>query len=399
VGVSSDSGVDTLTEHGVGLKVTVVGGQDRELDAALRGCGAMPNLVPMAEFAALAQPSAKQPDVIVVDLRGHAGVPPALAALKRQHAATPVIIIAKSLDPELMLSAMRAGANECLAEPVSQGDLDAALTRVAARQAAPAASQSFAIVGVKGGVGATSLAVNVATSLARVASAGALLVDLHVARGEAALYLGIEPRFTVVDALDNIQKLDDAFFRSLIARAPSSRLELLASPDAAGPARLDQSRVRTLLDFTSKMFEFTVVDVPRTEPAALDALDGMKSIVVVMTQEVAAVRSAAAMMNRLRQRYGKERPIVVLNAKENHSDVAREDIEQVIGAPVAYTIPCDPRTSLDALNKGRPIVLDNHNNLAGSFEKFARSLAGLKKAEKAEAQTGGGWLNRLTGRK
>src|SRR5262249_30314469 len=157
------------------------------------------------------------------------------------------------------------------------------------------------------------------TALARIASAGALLVDLHIARGEAALYLGVEPRFTIADALDNIQKLDEAFFKSLIVRA-HSRLDLLASPDAIGGGRLDQARVRTLLEFTSKFFEFTVVDVPRTEPGALDALDGMKSIVVVTTQELAAVRSAAVIVGKLKQRYGKERPIVVLNGKDHQSD-------------------------------------------------------------------------------
>lgn len=381
----------------MGLKITVIGSQDRELDGVLRALSATPSFVPIGELAAMSQPSAKQPDLVVLDLRGAAGVPPGLAAFKRQHASTSVIIIAKSLDPELILSAMRAGANECLAEPINQGELDAAITRVAARQAGPAASQAFAIVGVKGGVGATSLAVNVATALARVASTGALLVDLHVGRGEAALYLGVEPRFTIVDALDNLQKLDEAFFRSLVVRA-SSRLDLLASPDAVGAARLEQPRVRTLLEFTSKVFEFTVVDVPRTEPGALEALDGMKSIVVVTTQELAAVRSAAVMVNRLKQRYGKERPLVVLNAKDHQSDISKEDIEQVVGAPVVYTVPSDAKVTMEALNQGRPVVLDNHNTLAASYEKFARSLAGLT-IEKAATQAGSGWLGRLTGHK
>ena len=147
---------------------------------------------------------------------------------------------------------------------------------------------------------------------------------------------------------------------------------------AVGAARLDQPRVRTLLEFTSKFFEFIVVDVPRTEPGALDALDGMKSIVVVTTQELAAVRSAKVMVNRLKQRYGKERPMVVLNGKDHQSDISKEDIEQAVGAPVAYTIPGDSKGTMEALNTGRPVVLDNHSSLSSSYEKFARSLAGLK---------------------
>jgi len=381
----------------VGLKVTVVGSQDRELEAVLRACGATPSTAPITELAALAQPSSKQPDLVVLDLRQHAGVPPGLSALKRQHTATGVVIIAKTLDPDLILSAMRAGANEWVAEPITQGELDAAITRVVARQSGPAASQAFAIVGVKGGVGATSVAINVATALARVATAGALLVDLHVARGEAALYLGVEPRFTVVDALDNIHKLDEAFFRSLVVRAPS-RLDLLAAPDGIAAARLDAPRVRTLLEFTSKQFEFTVVDVPRTESGALDALDAMKTIVVVTTQELPSVRSAAVMTSRLRQRYGKERVLVSVNRNDNRSEIRHEDIEQVLGGRVAHVFPSDYRLTMAALTKGRPVVLDNHSSLAASFEKFARSLAGLK-TEKSDAQATSGWLGRLTGRK
>jgi pilus assembly protein CpaE len=381
----------------LGLKVIVVGTADRELDTVLRACGATPALAPITELAALAQPTVKQPELIVVDLRNHAGVPPGLAALKRQHPTTGVVIVAKSLDPELILAAMRAGANECLAEPITQADLDAAITRVVARQQTPAASQAFAVIGVKGGVGATSLAVNIATALARVSSAGALLMDLHIARGDAALYLGVEPRFTVVDALDNIQKLDEAFFRSLIVRAPS-RLDLLASPDVPGSGRVDPARLRTLLDFTGKCFEFVVIDVPRTEPGALEGLDAVKSIVVVTTHELAAVRSAAQIVTRLKQRYGKDRTVLVVNGKNDQSDISREDITQAVGQPIACTIPADARATMEAMNKGRPVVLDNHSGLASSYEKFARALAGLT-VEKSDAAAGSSWLGRLTGRK
>jgi len=240
--------------------------------------------------------------------------------------------------------------------------------------------------------------VNVATALARVATAGAVLVDLHVTRGEAALYLGLEPRFTIIEALDNLHKLDDAFFRSLVVRAPS-HLDLLAAPaDGAGASRLDAGRVRTLLEFTSKHFDYTIVDVPRTDPGALEALEGMKTIVVVTTQELPSVRSAAIVANRLRQRYGRERVTVVMNRVDDASDIRLADVEQVLGARVTHTFPSDYRVTMDALNRGRPVVLDNHSQLSASFERFARSLAGLK-VEKPQQQSSAGWLGRLTGRK
>ncbi len=384
------------------LKVTLVGGEGGDVEAVLRACGVEPRLAPIGELEALAQPAAPQPDVVVLDLRAHAAIPPELTALKRQHATTGVVIVAKTLDPELILAAMRAGANECVAEPLTQDELDAAMSRVARlREPYTAVHKAFAIVGVKGGVGATSVAVNVATALARAATSGALLVDLHVSRGDAALYLGVEPRFSVIDALNSLQKLDDAYFRGLVTRGPS-RLDLLAAPENGSQTRLDATRVRALLEFVMKHFEFTVVDVPRTDLGALEALDSMTSIVVVTTQELPAVRSAAAMVTHLRQRYGKERVAVAMTRLDRQSDITQDDVEKALGAPLAHVFPSDYRLTMASLNKGRPVVLDRNSALASSFEKFAHMLAGVKIEKKAASAKGApksvGWLERLTGR-
>ena len=379
------------------MNITVVGSTDRELGELLRACGATLGALPIAELGELAQPSAPQPDVVVLDLRPHPGVPPALSALTRQHPATGVVIVARTLDQDLILAAMRCGAHECVADPLTLGELEAAIARVMAANAAPSVSQSFAIISGKGGVGATSVAVNVATALSRLATSGTLLVDLHVARGDAALYLGVEPRFSVTEALDNVHKLDGAFFKSLVSKA-SSRLDLLAAPDQPSGTRMDPARVKALLDFTSKQFQFTVVDVPRTDLGVLDGLDSMTSIVVVTTQELSAVRGAAIVANRVRQRYSKDKLFVVLNRTDKQAELTPEDIEQAIGSPIAAKMPNDYRITLAALNKGRPLVLDNHNSLAAAFEKLARQLAGITVTKGARSAPNG-WLGRLTGRK
>ena len=79
-------------------------------------------------------------------------------------------------------------------------------------------------------MGTTTAAVNVATELARLKPGGVLLVDLHLAYGDAAVYLAAEPRFSVADALENTHRLDDAFLKSLCVRTKAGP-ELLASPD------------------------------------------------------------------------------------------------------------------------------------------------------------------------
>ena len=105
--------------------------------------------------------------VLVLDLRDDQQFPPALAQLKRQHPTTGVLLVVSQLDPALMLEAMRAGVNECVADPVTVPELQAAIKRLAEHLASTARGEVFAFIGAKGGVGATTVAVNVATALAK----------------------------------------------------------------------------------------------------------------------------------------------------------------------------------------------------------------------------------------
>src|SRR5438105_4739968 len=98
-----------------------------------------------SELGSLAHPSAKQPDVIVIDLRDQMHLPVALPLIKRQHPSTGVVIVASRLDPSLLLEAMRSGVNEFVCEPINAAELEAAITRlVAQRHVAAAMAQIFA---------------------------------------------------------------------------------------------------------------------------------------------------------------------------------------------------------------------------------------------------------------
>src|SRR5262249_30256484 len=145
-----------------------------------------------------------QPDVLILDLRDGNGIPPAVAEIRRQHTATGVVIVAPNLDPATLLAAMRAGITEVIADPLTQPDLEAAIARVLERRPKAEAGRIFGFVGAKGGVGATTIAVNVATALGSVSKpARTLLIDFHYMGGDAAVFLGVEPRFSIVDALEN----------------------------------------------------------------------------------------------------------------------------------------------------------------------------------------------------
>src|SRR5438874_1702027 len=251
------------------VQITIVGATDRKLEELVRTSGLRPTVASAVDLLTLTHRGAPQPEVLMVDVRGHAQVPPALAVLKRQHPTTSVILVASELPPALILEAMRAGVNECVAEPLTSEQLGGAVSRVIAQRSAPAGGQVFAFVGAKGGVGTTTLAVNVATALARTGE-GTLCIDMHPAYGDAAVLLGAEPRFSLVDAIENTHRLDLAFFNGLAAQSEAG-VTLLASSDYAPTSSIDTHRVRLLLDFAVRNFRYTVVDLPRSNPAMLDA--------------------------------------------------------------------------------------------------------------------------------
>jgi pilus assembly protein CpaE len=334
--------------------------------------------------------------LLVVDARGRTFIPKWVPAFRRQYPSSPVLMVLSTLDPELILEAMRSGVSECLAEPLTEADIQAALERMKGLRVPAATGQVFAFLGAKGGVGTTTTAVNVATAFSHT-PASTLFMDLHLAHGDAAVFLGVEPRFSVVDALENMNRLDAAYFKGLVAKAKAGP-DLLASSDRAFVTAAAVQQVRQLVEFAARQYRYTVLDVPRAEAATLDALDLATRIVIVANQELATVRNASRIADALRRRYGKERVAILLTRYDASAQIGQDDVERVTGIRLAGTVPSDYRLALEALNAGRPVMIENHNKLAASFRHLAHKLAGTREtSESPEAATG--LLNRLLGRR
>lgn len=375
----------------MGLSITLVGATDRQLEELLRGPNVRLKSLAVADLLALAQPTASQPDVVILDLRDSGSLPPTLTTLKRQHPSTGVVIVAARMDPVLMLEAMRAGVNEWVADPLTAAELNAAIERVgASARSASVQGQVFAFIGAKGGVGTTTIAVNVATALAQaIEDERTLLMDFHLSYGDAAVFLGAEPRFSVADAMENTHRLDEAFFESLVVQSKSTGVHLLASAERA-VGSVDMRRISTLLQFAATHYRYTFLDVPRSEAAVLDSLEGVANIMIVANQELATVRNAGRIAATLRQRYGKDRVKIVISRYDKQAEIDNEDVERVVGSPVKYTVPSDYRAALTSLNKGRPLVLDKESKLTPAFQGLAFDLAGVRMEKPVEKEKGAG---------
>lgn len=371
---------------------------DRQLAQLMRELGMTCNSLSPDALSSLAQAGARQPDVLVVDLRDQPQLPPAIALLKRQHPATGVLLVASQLDPALMLEAMRAGVNEFVTHPVSAPELQAAVKRLVGNLAPSARGDIYAFIGAKGGVGTTTVAVNVATALAEATRDATLLIDMNMACGDAAVFLGAEPRFSVVDALENVQRLDAAFFSSLVVRSKPG-LDLLGASARPAAAQFAPNQFRALFDFAGQSYSHTILDLARSDATVIDSLEAATKIVIVVNQELATVRNASRLAATLRQRYGAGRLSLVLSRTDRRAEIGHDDVERTVGMAVSHTFPSDYRLALQAMNKGRPIVLDRQNELSAAFSAFARDLGGVPEAKKSQKPVAGSIFGRLAPRR
>ena len=372
--------------------IGLITGSDPQVEHIVRGLGRPFTFVPETSLRSLAKPSAVVPALLLADVRERPRLLADLGAVRRQHPSVGIVIIAR-LDPKLMLEAMRAGITECVTEPIEPDQLKAALARVTT-QAPASRGEVFAFLGSKGGVGTTTLAVNVASVLAKTGEP-VLFADLNVAYGDAALYLGAEPRFSIIDALENTSRLDFAFLKNILA-STSCKVELLASADRDPGRPVDFRGVHNIIDLGAHHYRYVVLDVPRSGRAVVDPLEKADAIIVVSNHELSAVRSASHIASILRGRYGSARVSVVVSRFDSRSEISSKDIEAAVGERIRQTFPSDYRLALDALNKGRPLVLENHTKLAATIHSFAKDLAKIPTEVQPEEPKSGGFLSRLT---
>ena len=378
----------------VDSNIAIVGPGDRQLELQLRSRAL--SVVNWSERDLITRRTAPPPDFVMVDVRDQAQLPAAVDVFRQHHPSVPVLLLMSSMDPALILAAMRSGVKECLQYPVADEELDAAFSRIAATRDTGAAGEVFVFLGAKGGVGTTTAAVNVATELSRLHRGNVLLVDLHLAYGDAAVYLGTEPKFSIADALENIRRLDAAYLKGLCVKTKAGP-DLLASPDRGIAVPVDTGRIRTLIDAVAHTYRYVVLDVCRTDPAVLDSLDPATKILVIANQELATVRGANRMAATLTQRYGKDRVIVAVSRYDPNAGIGQSDIERVVGSKIRHLLPSDYRVAVEALNTGRPLAINNETRLAGAFKTLARELAGM--GPEAHSTAGGRSIfGRLTGR-
>jgi pilus assembly protein CpaE len=320
-------------------------------------------------------------DLVVVDARADESA--ALATVERLRAGTSavsILVVAIEAKPDLIIRAMRAGANEFLTWPLPDDTFHDAVRRVAARHdSLPAARKqatTLAFFGAKGGAGVTTVAVNCGVELARLSKRPTVIVDLKPGLGEVTLFLGVRSRYTVVDAVDNLHRLDEQFLRELVARHKSG-LEILAGSgnfDRPGPA--DSGAIEEVFRLLGRQNDYILVDAgSQINACSIAALYGADVIYLVANPDVPSIRNAQRLLDRIAQLGAcGDRVRILLNRAAEPFPIPLAQIESALGRPVEHMFPSDYKTVSTALNTGVPLALTGNSAIAAQFDRFTRLI-------------------------
>jgi pilus assembly protein CpaE len=320
-------------------------------------------------------------DLVIVDIRGDAAS--AMNTIERLRAAAQgasIFAVAQATDPELILQSMRAGANEFFTCPPEDEAFHGAIRRTAARresaQGARPAATTLVFFGAKGGVGTTTIAVNCGVELSRLSKRATVIVDLKPGLGEVGLFLGVRPRFTLIDAIDNLHRLDREFLKELVIKHKSG-LEILAGSDVFDrPGSADGGVVEELFRLLARQYEFILVDAgSQINPCSVAALYTADQMFLVANPDVPSVRNAQRLLDRVRQLGAVgERVRFLLNRAADPFPIPPKQIEGALGHPIHHTFPSDYKTVSAALNSGVPLTLAGNSDMAAQFDRFTRGI-------------------------
>ena len=279
-------------------------------------------------------------DAIVVDLDGGVGASVDLIGeICSRNALVTVMASSSRHESDMVIRSMRAGAREFLTEPLAAATLAEAFARAFSRRSTAASKQAagklLVFQGAKGGAGVTTLAINFAVALNKEGAGDVVLVDMHPQLGEIALGLGLAPRFSIADALENSSRLDADFLSTLLVRHESG-LMVLASSDMYGTHRSLERGTEKLLRILREQFAFVVVDAGSCSGNIPDTLFEMADTIYLVTEvNLPALRNARRLISWFG---GKESGLeVVLNRFNSRKvEIDEESTTKALSRPVDW---------------------------------------------------------------
>jgi pilus assembly protein CpaE len=279
--------------------------------------------------------------------------------------------------PASIVASMRAGAGEYIDQSAGSDALLEALTRYSSSRSrafgAAGRARVFTFLSAKGGAGCTTAAVN--TALALQQSHGDVVLLDFAPIGHTALHLNLKPQFGVLDALQNLHRMDVSLLDGLMTTTKEG-LHLLAGPQQPYPTEPTPGELARLFDLVVNHYRFVVVDASsRLDPTTRLLSDLSNAVLVVAQTDVVSLWSAGRIHTFLEEGTGRDRLRIVLNRYKKIPGFTDEDVQQVTNCKVLWKVPNAFQVISPSIDNGTPIVLQEGPEISRSYRALAATLA------------------------
>ncbi len=354
---------------------------------------------------ALEECAAEQPGVLVVDdalIAQNIGMTGALDSVPY-----PIVVIAPSADVGAARRALAIRARDFISRESWASDLAPILSRIAIPLAGEerAEGKVLAIFSSKGGVGKTTLTVNLAVALAKSSRQPVAIFDLDVQFGDVAPMVGEAPLATLYDVVKGVTHVDPEVLKRAMKRV-ANNVYLLAAPDR--PEEADDIRadhIVQILQLLRESYAYVLVD---TAPGYTDinvaAFDYCDNILTVCTPDVVTLRTVGQALQVFFGgfHYPPEKIRIVLNRSGSKTGVETEDVAQVLQTPLSYLLPSDGASPVHAANDGQPLLLKFPDSaLSKSIQNMANAIVketgGRQRAEEKKLTATRAFFSRVMG--
>jgi pilus assembly protein CpaE len=314
-----------------------------------------------------------------------------------------IFAISNDSHPDAIIKAMRSGCSEYLVKPLRADQILDALVQVEARRQGKLVGQKgrvVTLIGAKGGIGVTSLALHLALNLVQRHEQKCLVVDQHPALGDLALYLGLgRHQYSFYELVHNMDRLDADLLQGFLLQH-SSGLNVMDSPEAihAFPSAASDAIEHTLA-FLAENYQFVIIDCP---PGLSDdtcaAIRQSERLAIIITPELPAIHNAIRAIEYLTGlHYPDENIDIVLNRTSRKGALNDREIEASLHRPVAVRIPNNYELMVNAINAGTPIDFSHKSDMAAPLDAWADLLIGEQPTATAKESKGSRGLLSLFG--
>jgi len=321
-----------------------------------------------------------------------------------------IFLTAPMPDSEILLEAMRSGAKEFLAQPIQEPEVQRAMARYWERattqkdksQGEKKAGSLMALFGGKGGVGTTSIAVNLAAALRQLPSnPSVILVDVNQHGGDLPLYLDLQPNHSFRDIAADLSRLDPAFLIRVLTKCENGLQVLPSGYDDLSTGRLSPDCVEATLKLLQASFDYVVIDCGHVlDLTTKKALELATWIMVTSSLMVPVVHRTKRILELLRgSGFSASKIRLVINRYVSAEQDVLKETEDILKQKTFWIIPNDYPSSSQSVNSGKSII---EGAPRSSIAKSFKDLAATFEEQPATASKKSGvssWLNPFKGRR